>query len=287
MLRGDAADTAAHTAAAEALETYLVTVADHGLNASTFTARVVASTRAGMVSTVTAALCALKGPLHGGAPGPVLDMLDEIGEPDGARPWLENQFAAGNRLMGFGHRVYRTRDPRADALKGVVAELRNYRSGQRRAARTELPWRRRWRPPSWPTGGPLPGPVPGYQRGILHRPGPRSRRSAARIVHLGLRHGPGIGLDGVYFRAGTVRAPDPPGLALRPPLARRPHGDGHSGLTRPVRAIVRQLFLAGVRDCRPDRPGPGVPMAPAGGGRPSPGRFPGWPCRRRNPATGR
>ena len=98
MLRGDAA----HTAAAEALETYLVTVADHGLYASTFTARVVASTRAGMVSTVTAALYALKGPLHGGAPGPVLDMLDEIGEPDGARPWLENQFAAGNRLMGFG-----------------------------------------------------------------------------------------------------------------------------------------------------------------------------------------
>ena len=142
MLRGDAADTttdtAAHTAAAEALETYLVTVADHGLNASTFTARVVASTRAGMVSAVTPAHCALKGPLHGGAPGPVLDMLDEIGEPDGARPWLENQFAAGNRLMGFGHRVYRTRDPRADALKGVVAELRNYRSGQRGGSKNRI-----------------------------------------------------------------------------------------------------------------------------------------------------
>ncbi|MDP6873295.1 MAG: citrate synthase/methylcitrate synthase [Alphaproteobacteria bacterium] len=117
-------DGAADQAAARALETYLVTVADHGLNASTFTARVVASTRAGIVSAVVGALCALKGPLHGGAPGPVLDMLDEIGDLDGVEPWLDRQFAAGERLMGFGHRVYRTRDPRADVLKGVVANLR-------------------------------------------------------------------------------------------------------------------------------------------------------------------
>jgi citrate synthase len=111
-------------AAARALKTYLVTVADHGLNASTFTARVVASTKAGIVSSVVAALCALKGPLHGGAPGPVLDMLDEIGDPSGVAPWLDAQFAAGERLMGFGHRVYRTRDPRTDVLKGVVSDLR-------------------------------------------------------------------------------------------------------------------------------------------------------------------
>jgi len=125
-------------AAARALDTSLVTVADHGLNASTFTARVVASTRAGMVSSVTAALCALKGPLHGGAPGPVLDMLDEIGDVDGVTPWLEKQFAAGNRLMGFGHRIYRTRDPRADVLKGVVAKLRGHRgSGKNRIALAE------------------------------------------------------------------------------------------------------------------------------------------------------
>ncbi|MBT5191064.1 MAG: citrate synthase/methylcitrate synthase [Rhodospirillaceae bacterium] len=120
MLTGAQVDAGA----ARALECYLVTVADHGLNASTFTARVVASTRAGIVSSVVAALCALKGPLHGGAPGPVLDMLDEIGDLDGVQPWLERQFAAGERLMGFGHRVYRTRDPRADVLKGVVADLR-------------------------------------------------------------------------------------------------------------------------------------------------------------------
>ncbi|MDP6346304.1 MAG: citrate synthase/methylcitrate synthase [Alphaproteobacteria bacterium] len=120
MLAGRAPDEAP----ARALETYLVTVADHGLNASTFTARVVASTRAGTVSSVVAALCALKGPLHGGAPGPVLDALDEIGDESGIDAWLDAKLAAGERLMGFGHRVYRTRDPRADVLKGVVANLR-------------------------------------------------------------------------------------------------------------------------------------------------------------------
>jgi citrate synthase len=105
------------------LDTYLVTVSDHGLNASTFTARVVASTKAGLSSAVIAGLSALKGPLHGGAPGPVLDMLDAIGTPDDAAAWIEQAFARGERLMGFGHRVYRVRDPRADALKRAIADL--------------------------------------------------------------------------------------------------------------------------------------------------------------------
>jgi citrate synthase len=107
-----------------ALDAYLVAVADHGLNASTFAARVVASTRAGLFSAAIAALCALKGPLHGGAPGPVLDMLDAIGEESRIRPWLSAALARGERLMGFGHRVYRVRDPRADLLKRAVAGLR-------------------------------------------------------------------------------------------------------------------------------------------------------------------
>ncbi|MBU1303948.1 MAG: citrate synthase/methylcitrate synthase [Alphaproteobacteria bacterium] len=106
-----------------ALDRYLVTVADHGLNASTFAARVVASTKAGLTSSVLAALSALKGPLHGGAPGPVLDMLDGVGAPANARAWLEAALDNGDRLMGFGHRVYRVRDPRADALKGAVRLL--------------------------------------------------------------------------------------------------------------------------------------------------------------------
>ncbi len=111
-------------AEAEALDTYLVAVLDHGLNASTFTARVVASTRAGMISSVVAALCALKGPLHGGAPGPVLDMLDAIGSEQNIDPWLEGAIEDGGRLMGFGHRIYRVRDPRADVLKAVALRLR-------------------------------------------------------------------------------------------------------------------------------------------------------------------
>src|SRR6185437_9579137 len=94
-------------ASAKALDTYLVTVSDHGLNASTFAARVVASTAAGLTSSVLAALSALIGPLHGGAPGPVLDMLDEIGSPASAEAWLEDALDHGKRLMGFGHRVYR------------------------------------------------------------------------------------------------------------------------------------------------------------------------------------
>jgi citrate synthase len=120
MLRGEPASGAE----AAALDAYLVTVAEHGMNASTFTARVVASTRAGVLPAVIAALGALEGPLHGGAPGPVLDMLDALRGRHDARRWLDAELAAGRRLMGFGHRIYRVRDPRADVLKEQVARLR-------------------------------------------------------------------------------------------------------------------------------------------------------------------
>jgi citrate synthase len=106
--------------AVRALDAYLVTVCDHGMNASTFAARVVASTGSDDVSAITAALGALKGPLHGGAPGPVLDMLDQIGEPGRAEAWLAAQLQAGKRIMGMGHRVYRTRDPRAEVLEQAL-----------------------------------------------------------------------------------------------------------------------------------------------------------------------
>lgn len=106
-----------------ALDAYLVTVCDHGLNASTFAARVVASTHAGLTSAVLAAIGALKGPLHGGAPGPVIDMLDAIGAPGDARAWIEAALDRGERLPGFGHRVYKVRDPRADALKRAIRAL--------------------------------------------------------------------------------------------------------------------------------------------------------------------
>ncbi len=114
---------AASPAAASALEAYLVTVIDHGMNASTFAARVVASTASDTVSAVVAALGALKGKLHGGAPGPVLDMLDAIGEPERARAWIEAALARGERIMGMGHRVYRVRDPRAFVLERAIGTL--------------------------------------------------------------------------------------------------------------------------------------------------------------------
>jgi citrate synthase len=109
--------------AARAIDTYWVTVIDHGMNASTFAARVIASTRSDMVSAVTGAIGALKGPLHGGAPGPVLDMLKDITSADRAEAWVRNELAAGRRIMGFGHRVYKVRDPRADVLSKVADEL--------------------------------------------------------------------------------------------------------------------------------------------------------------------
>lgn len=119
MIRGDVPTDAE----VRALGAYLVTICDHGLNASTFVSRCVASTRAGLGSAVIAGISALKGPLHGGAPGPVLDMLDCIGTVDNAEHWIRDALDRGERLMGFGHRVYRTRDPRADVLKHVVAGL--------------------------------------------------------------------------------------------------------------------------------------------------------------------
>jgi citrate synthase len=106
-----------------ALEAYLSSTIDHGFNASTFTARVVASTGADVASAVIAAIGALSGPLHGGAPSRVLDMLDAIGEPSNAESWLRAALGRGEKLMGFGHPVYRTTDPRNVMLKEVAAEL--------------------------------------------------------------------------------------------------------------------------------------------------------------------
>ncbi|HEX5077290.1 MAG TPA: citrate synthase/methylcitrate synthase [Gemmatimonadaceae bacterium] len=106
-----------------AVETYLNTVCDHGLNASTFAARVIVSTRSDVISAITGAVGALKGPLHGGAPGPALDMVFEIGSPERAEPYIRALLDRGERLMGFGHRVYRVRDPRADVLAAAAERL--------------------------------------------------------------------------------------------------------------------------------------------------------------------
>jgi len=116
MLTGREPDTVK----VDALNKYLILLADHGMNSSTFTARVVASTWSDAYSAVIAAICALKGPLHGGAPAPVLKMLQEVGTPERAEEWMRNELKAGRRLMGFGHRVYRTTDPRAEILREIA-----------------------------------------------------------------------------------------------------------------------------------------------------------------------
>ena len=117
MLTGEAPSDAR----VRGLETYLNTVVDHGLNASTFAARVIVATQTALLLAIIGPIGALKGPLHGGAPGPALDTVFEIGRADRAEAVLQAKLDAGERLMGFGHRVYKVRDPRAEVL-GAAAE---------------------------------------------------------------------------------------------------------------------------------------------------------------------
>ncbi|MGM9332952.1 citrate synthase/methylcitrate synthase [Streptomyces sp. TR1341] len=105
---------------ARAIEQYLISTIDHGFNASTFTARVIASTGADAAACLTGAVGALSGPLHGGAPSRALDTLDAIGTPDRVDPWIRERVLAGERIMGFGHAVYRTEDPRSRMLREIA-----------------------------------------------------------------------------------------------------------------------------------------------------------------------
>lgn len=106
-----------------ALDSYFTLLADHSLNASTFVARIAASTLTDVHSAVVAAISALKGPLHGGAPIYVWDMLQSIGTPENAERWLRDRLQKHDRIMGFGHRVYRTEDPRSKVLKELARQI--------------------------------------------------------------------------------------------------------------------------------------------------------------------
>jgi len=119
MLTGEGPDAES----VRALETYLNAASDHGMNASTFAARVIMSTRSDIISAIVGAIGALKGPLHGGAPGPALDVVFEIGDSGRAETVLREKLERGERLMGFGHRIYRVRDPRADVLASAAERL--------------------------------------------------------------------------------------------------------------------------------------------------------------------
>jgi citrate synthase len=110
---------------ARALDAYFIVGAEHGFNASTFTARVITSTRADIASAVVGAIGAMKGPLHGGAPSEVVEQIHEVGSPENAEEWVRQAIANGIRLMGFGHRVYRAYDPRAAALRKVAESMQH------------------------------------------------------------------------------------------------------------------------------------------------------------------
>jgi citrate synthase len=107
----------------DGLNAYLVAVLEHGMNASTFVARAIASSDSDMVSAITGAVGSLKGHRHGGVPGPVLDMLTEIGTLDRAEAWVRAALGRGERIMGFGHRIYKVRDPRAEVLVEAAEKL--------------------------------------------------------------------------------------------------------------------------------------------------------------------
>nr|WP_042189049.1 citrate/2-methylcitrate synthase [Kibdelosporangium sp. MJ126-NF4]CEL18631.1 Citrate synthase (si) [Kibdelosporangium sp. MJ126-NF4]CTQ98116.1 Citrate synthase (si) (EC 2.3.3.1) [Kibdelosporangium sp. MJ126-NF4] len=119
LITGDEPDPAA----VAAVQPYLISTIDHGFNASTFTARVVASAGADVVSAIAAAIGTFSGPLHGGAPDRALDTLDEIGTPDRIDDWIRAKVLAGGKIMGFGHAVYRTEDPRARMLRQIAVGL--------------------------------------------------------------------------------------------------------------------------------------------------------------------
>ncbi|HEY7590014.1 MAG TPA: citrate/2-methylcitrate synthase [Candidatus Limnocylindrales bacterium] len=108
---------------ARALDAYFIVGAEHGFNASTFTARVITSTRSDIASAVVGAIGTMKGPLHGGAPSEVVDQLAHVGSKEHAEEWIRDALARGERLMGFGHRVYRAYDPRAAALRKVAESM--------------------------------------------------------------------------------------------------------------------------------------------------------------------
>jgi citrate synthase len=115
--------TAPDAETARALDAYFIVGAEHGFNASTFTCRVITSTRSDLASAVVGAIGAMKGPLHGGAPSEVVEQIHEVGSPEKAEQWVRDTLAKGDRLMGFGHRVYRAYDPRAAALRKVAESM--------------------------------------------------------------------------------------------------------------------------------------------------------------------
>ena len=194
-----------------ALDTYLSTVSDHGMNASTFAARVIVATRSDFVSAVVGAIGALKGPLHGGAPGPALDVVFEIGDASRAEAYLREKLGRGERLMGFGHRIYRVRDPRADVL-AAAAERLYTTDGDRELYELALDVEQTALTAS---RGAQARQEPADQRRVLHGATASRARVAHAALHPDLRGGEGGGVDGALLRAAGAGPPHQAAVRVR------------------------------------------------------------------------
>ena len=215
-------------ATARALDAYFIVGAEHGFNASTFTARVITSTMSDIASAVAGAIGTMKGPLHGGAPSEVVDQLAKMGSVEHAEEWLRGALDRGERLMGFGHRVYRAYDPRAAALRKVAEGMEHKPDW----LQTAMPGRGR-RPA--PARRAAPGSGAEDERRVLRRAGAAGRRAHAGSVPGDVLAGPPRRLDGPRPRAGGQQPADP---------ARRP-------VRRARRARPPRLSQAGTACFRP------------------------------------
>jgi len=200
----------------KAVDAYWTSAAEHGMNASTFTARVIASTGADVAAALSGAVGAMSGPLHGGAPARVLGMIEEVERTGDAEGYVASVLDRGERLMGFGHRVYRAEDPRARVLRRTAKELG--------APRYEVAL--------------APGPGARDQRGVLggHRAG--LRRGAGAHVHLDVHLRPYRGLVRPHHGAEAHRPAGPAGRqvhrspgAVGPRRPRRGRGARPAGIT--------------------------------------------------------
>ena len=189
-----------------AVEQYLISTIDHGFNASTFTARVITSTGADLAAAVVGAIGALSGPLHGGAPSRALQMLDEIGTIDNADPWIRAAVERGDRLMGFGHRVYKVDDPRSVMLRSVAERLGGPKLELRRASRAA-----RGRDPRRAEAGP----EAVHERRVLRRDRHGRLRRASRHVHPDVRVESRHRVERPRARAGGRQPAHPPERPLR------------------------------------------------------------------------
>ncbi len=203
--------------AARALEAYFVVAAEHSFNASTFTARVIASTQSDMASAVCGAIGALKGPLHGGAPSEVVSQLHEIASIDRAEQWIDDTLDRGDRLMGFGHRVYRAYDPRAAALRHVAEGMAGTAEWltPRRRGRGHRAAQARRAPPRPPAQD---------QCRVLHGRRHAGDRPAAGALSLDLRARAARRLDRACARTGRREPPHPPVGSLRRATGAQPAG---------------------------------------------------------------